>query len=193
MKKNKKLFIVPGFGESVRSKNYRPVINDAKMLGFTNIPIHIRWKLHVPMSYFIRQAEEKILAAVPMPEDYILGFSFGAYIIAVLALKKKFKGYIFCSLSPYFKDDLQYIPEETKKYFGKIFMNSLSQYSFPKNSNGRAWFIVGDKDWNIAIQRTHKAYRMWKGEKEIHVIKSVGHELWNERYAKKIKTILKKL
>ena len=187
----KKLYIIPGFGESIRSKNYRRITKDAKELGFTIIPVHIRWKLYAPMSDFMRQAQETISSATT--EDYILGFSFGAYIMTVLALKKKYKGYIFCSISPYFKDDLQYIPEKTKEYFGKIFMGSLKKYSFPKSSSGRAWFFIGDKDWDIAIQRAHKAYKAWRGRKNIYIVKGAGHELLNKNYVKQIKTILKML
>lgn len=187
----KKLYIIPGFGESIRSKNYRQIIKSAKELGFMIIPVHIRWKLHTLMSDFVRQAQETIASATA--EDYILGFSFGAYIAAILAIKKKFKGYIFCSISPYFKDDLQYIPEKTKKYFGEIFMGSLKKYSLPKGGLNRAWFLIGDKDWEIAIQRAYKAFKIWKGEKKLYIIKGAGHELSNKNYIKQIKTILKRL
>lgn len=191
MKKVKKLYIIPGFGESIRSKNYKHIIKNAKEFGFTIIPVNIQWNLHTPMSDFMRQAEEKISASTP--EDYILGFSFGAYIAAVLALKKKIKGYIFCSISPYFKDDLKYIPKETKEYFGKVFINSLKKYLFPKGGYDHAWFLIGDKDWGIAIQRAHKAYKAWKGRKKIYIIKGAGHDLLNKNYVKQVKTILKRL
>ncbi len=187
----KKLYVIPGFGESTRSKNYRHIIKKAKEFGFTIMPVNIQWKLHTPMSDFVRQAKEKISASTP--EDYILGFSFGAYIVAVLALKKRLKGYIFCSISPYFKDDLKYITKETREYFGKAFMNSLKKYSFPRGTRDRAWFLIGDKDWEIAIRRAHKAYKAWGGRKKIYLVKGAGHELSNKNYVKQIKTILKKL
>lgn len=143
------------------------------------------------MSYFIDQVNKQIPDT--SSNDYILGFSFGAYITAVLAPKKRARGYIFCSLSPYFKEDIVNIPEKTKKYFGKILMDSFKKYSFPKNTAGQAWFLVGSEDWDLAISRAKLSYHQWKGKKKIFLIKDAGHQLSHPSFVSRIKEILKKL
>lgn len=187
----KKIYIIPGFGETTRAKNYKEIIHFAKSKGFKIVPIKIIWSLDLPFSNFIKQVNKQIPNKIP--GDYIFGFSFGAYITALLASKKKAKGYFFCSMSPYFKEDLKFIPDDTKNYFGKVFMSSFKRYSFPKNVKGSAWFFIGNKDWQIAINRLETSYKQWKGPKEIHILKNVGHKLNTINYTKKIKQIIKSL
>ena len=186
-----KIYLIPGLGETTRFKNYRQVIKIAKENKIQIVPVNIKWEMGVSMSKFIEQADKQIPDNIE--SDYIFGFSFGAYIASVLSTKKKAKGYIFCSISPYFKDDLKFIPEETKKYFGKVLMDSFKNYSFPKNAKGKAWFLIGDKDWEIAKNRAKKSYDVWRGEKEINIIKGVGHELSNPDYIKIIERIIRRL
>lgn len=188
---DKKIYIIPGLGESTRSKNYRDIIKFAKNMGFQVISVKIDWKSNTPITDFIDQADKQIPKT--SKEDYILGFSFGAYIAHILAKNKTAKGFIFCSTSPYFKNNLKEIPSETKKYFGDILMDSFKKYSPTKNNSGKAWFLIGGKDWKIAIDQSKSLCEQWKGEKNLFVIKNVGHELKHPLYLAKLKTILKKL
>lgn len=187
----KNLYVIPGLGESLRYKNYHEVKRIAKETDIKIISVNINWEIGMDMSDFVMQAER--LIPDQLDDSYILGFSFGAYIAAVISKKKKAEGFIFCSLSPYFKDDLEYIPSETVEYFDKKMMNSFQKYSFPETSKAKAWFLVGENDWSLAIARTKKAHRMWKGEKELVIVKEAAHELTNDNYVHEIQKIVKKL
>ncbi len=189
--KSRIIYIIPGIGESSRSKNYREIIKFAKKAGFLVVPINIKWEKDKTMSNFIRQADSQIPSNIT--QSYILGFSFGAYIASLLSTKKLAKGYIFCSISPYFKDDLKYIPNQTKKYFGKILMNSFKKYSFPQKTKSKAWFLVGDKEWDLTIKRVKKSYDNWGGQKKLYIINSAQHKLSHPKYIEKVKYILKRL
>ena len=61
--------------------------------GFSVVPINIKWKLDMYMDDFIRQANKEIPNNIK--NDYILGFSFGAYITAVLSKRKRQKDLFF--------------------------------------------------------------------------------------------------
>jgi len=189
--KKRIIYIIPGLGETTRSKNYIEVIKIAEKLGFSVVSVNITWKTDTSMSNFIQQADNQIPNNIT--NDFIFGFSFGAYIASILAKKKKANGYIFCSISPYFKDDLKYIPEESKKYFGKKVMNSFKKYQFPKGLTGSAWFLIGEKDWKLAIKRARASYKLWDGNKELSIIKGAGHELTGSNYIKKINLIMRRL
>jgi hypothetical protein len=192
MKKRKtKLYVIPGMGESTRAKNYRELIRYARKVGFIVVPVNIKWSSQMDMSNFIAQADKKIPDSAI--NDYILGFSFGSYIAANLARKKDAKGYIFCSTSPYFKENLKNIPKDSRKYFGKKLFNSFKQYSFPKNVHNHAWFLVGQNDWKIAINLAKKQSSNWVGKSHLGLIKDAGHELSHPNYLKEVKRILKKL
>lgn len=192
IKKNeRKIYIIPGIGETTRGGNYKELTKILKNSDFMVIPVNIFWGMSMDMKDFVKQADKMIPNNIE--NDYILGFSFGAYITAILSKKKKAKGFIFCSISPYFKDDIKDVPEESKKYFGKKMMDSFKKYSFPNKNNGLAYFLIGEKDWNIAINRTEKSYKIWKGKKEKYIIKDTEHDLSTQNYIKTLKRIIKKL
>jgi hypothetical protein len=153
--------------------------------------VNIHWSTKLDITDFIDQASSKIPDSIP--NDYILGFSIGAYIAAILSTRKNAKGYIFCSLSPYFKDNLKNIPEDTKEYWGKKMMTSFTKYEFPTQVTQHAWFLIGSKDWEIAIEATKDYYKKWLGRKKLFLIKDAGHELVHPNYMEKIKSILKML
>lgn len=184
-----RIFVITGLGESIRSRNYRGIICYAKKIGFKVVPVNIHWSTKLDMTDFISQADEKI--PTDLSNDYILGFSFGSYIAAVLSSKRSAKGFIFCSTSPYFKENLKHIPKETKKYFGPKLLKSLKKYSIPVQGKSRAWFLIGQKDWNLAVDTTKKMHKAWHGKKNIYTIRGVGHELAHPKYIERIQSILK--
>lgn len=143
------------------------------------------------MTDFVAQAESKIKK---LPEErYILGFSLGAYIAAVLSQKVDANGFFFCSISPYFKENLKDTPAETRKYWGQKIMRSFGRYSFPGNVSARAWFLMGDKDWEIAQKAIIGFYKKWKGKKSLIWINNAGHELSHPTYEKQISDLIKML
>jgi len=187
----KKIYLIPGIEESHLAKNYREVKKIAKSLGFSVIPIKIDWDKTKGVDYFIKQADR----AIPQsdPDAYILGFSLGAYLAGFLSNKKKVAGFIFCSLAPCFKEDLADFREKHRRYLGEKMMRSLTRYSFPKNIKTKAWFLAGDKEWPQLINRTKASYKNWRGEKELQIMKGVGHDMSHKTYNLRLKKILMKI
>ena len=192
MKKQKrKLYIVPGFGESTRAKNYCDVIKHAREKDFFVIPITIEWDGDKSMDDYIKEVETQI------PDknagDVILGFSFGAYITYVISKKKVFDNYIFCTISPYFKENLKDLSEESKNYLGKNLIDSLKKYSIHQGNDSNVWFLAGEKDWESAIDVNKEAKKNWSGRSKFILIEGAGHELGYKKYTKSVNEILTSL
>ena len=190
-KSEEKLYIVPGFGETTRMKNYREVIEYAQKKGFCVTPITIGWDMDKNMSDYIKEVENQIPSK--NEDDTILGFSFGAYITYMISKKKVFDNYIFCTISPYFKENLKYVPQESKDYFGEYFIESLKKYSIHKGEKNNAWFLVGEKDWDLAINVNKEAEKNWKGKSKFILVEKAKHELNHKSYLKEVDKIIKEL
>ena len=184
----KKLYIVPGFGETTRMKNYREIKSFSKNNGFEVVSVKIEWDMDKTISDYIKEVESQI----PQDEEsVILGFSFGAFIAYNISKKYKRADFIFCTISPYFKTNLKDIPAESKGYFGSKFINDLDKYKIHSGTKNRAWFLTGDQDWNIAIKTNQEACEKWGGKSDFILVNGAGHELSNINYSKRVKEILK--
>jgi hypothetical protein len=187
--KKRKIYIIPGLGETTKMDNYKDIITFAKENNFKVVPIKVVWSMNKDITDFIKEIDAQI--PNDSKNDYVLGFSIGAYILSILSKKKKIGGYIFCTISPFFKENLNKIPKDTKEYFGEKMMKSFSKYSFPKNNKDRAWFLVGDKDWKLAIDTAKIIYKNWKGQKDLIMVKDAGHQLNHKNYLIEVKKIIK--
>jgi len=190
-KENKKLYIIPGLGESTRMKNYLEVIKFAKKEKFEVVSIKINWDTDKDMTDYVKEAEKQIPKNAE--GDILLGFSFGAHIAATISKKVKFNKYIFCTISPFFKETISEIPKETKDYFGKKLVNSFKKFSFPKGNGSEAFFLTGEKEWPLAIKTNKKIAKNWKGKSKFILVKDSLHELSNKDYTREVSGILKNL
>ena len=162
MKKDKKkIYIIPGFGETTRMKNYREIKSLAKSNGYEIISVKINWYMDKTMSDYIKEVEQQIPCDEP---SVIFGFSFGAFIAYSISKQYIMSDFIFCSTSPYFKSNIKNIPCESKEYFGKKFINDLSNYKIHSGNKKHAWFLVGDQDWDLAIETSKKISEKWLGK-----------------------------
>jgi len=107
MKKDKKkIYIIPGFGETTRMKNYREIKSLAKSNGYEIISVKINWYMDKTMSDYIKEVEQQIPCDEP---SVIFGFSFGAFIAYSISKQYIMSDFIFCSTSPYFKSNIKNI------------------------------------------------------------------------------------
>ncbi len=190
MNKTKNIYLIPGLGENTNASNYKYIKKLATENKFKLVPVEIGWSTDMDMTDFIEQAD----CQIPEKEDgYLMGFSFGSYIAAILSKKKKLSGFIFCSTSPYFKENISHLNKEAKDYFGEKMIKSFKKYSFPKKVSKKAWFLIGEKDWDIAIKTNKTAYKNWAGDKKFILIKNTGHKLNSKEYKQEISGIIKKL
>lgn len=180
-----KLYIIPGLGQKPTDAPYIEITKLARKSGYATKLIEVDWN-QAPNMWL---AKTKKQLNNSTKKDVILGFSFGAYIAAVLSPKIKSSKFIFCSISPYFLDDKKNLPKLAYKYLGEKLINELTKNKFPTASKSPAAFLIGDKDLEIVIERTKKSYRAWNGPKETVIVKNVGHAL-GKRYLKEIARLI---
>lgn len=185
----KKIYIIPGLGESTKDKVYRKIVTLLKSQGWETVSINIKWNRTTAKDW-LEQVSAKIKSDKIL-NPHVLGFSFGAYVAVLLSQELKFKKIICCSLSPYFKEDLKNIHPEVIKYFGIRRINDFKNYSFPKKPVGEIVFFVGDKEPKISLKRTNNAYKKWSGKKSLKIIKGAYHNLSQDAYKDEIVEYIK--
>lgn len=191
----KYLYIIPGYGETEKMRKYQKVRSLAKKLDYTPVVISVDWEGNESIQECVRATEKQIKYYGKPEQSTILGFSFGACILALLLKKYHFKKAIFCSLSPYFKEDIPLWPskimEEIQKEIGSDpFVKSLAKETFPVISDQSALFLVGAKEGDVCIGRAQRSSDLWKGKKKLHIIQDAIHNVGNTHYIKFIERIL---
>ncbi|MEK7069364.1 MAG: hypothetical protein AAB447_01445 [Patescibacteria group bacterium] len=192
----KYLYIIPGHGETEKMRKYQKIKSLAKKLDYTPVVISVDWEGNKSIQECVRVTEKQIKHYGSTEQSTILGFSFGACILALLLKKVSFKKAIFCSISPYFKEDMSLWPEkeakETRKYFrGDRFAQSLMKESFPIPTEQPVVFLVGSKEGAMCISRAQRSLDLWKGTKELFVILHANHNIGNVHYLKQLRSILR--
>ncbi len=183
-----KLYIIPGYGETTRFKNYRRIIAFARENKIDVVPVHVKWSHNKTLAQYLREIE----SAIPenTQDDIVLGFSIGAYLALILSGKRIFRIHLFCTVSPFFKESFKKIPEETRKFFGTKLMKGFQEQKMPRGNIGQAYFFVGNKDWPLAIETNRKLNKKWKGKGKFVLVRGVEHELEHPKYLSAIRKIL---
>jgi len=188
MSQRQTLIIIPGFGESKKDVAYTMLKKELGGLGYKIIFHTPKWKRNTVQKWL--SDFDKFFQKYKKRKPIVLGFSFGAYVALLSATKFIFSKLILCSLSPYFKDNIKNLPPLAYKILGQKRMRAFKQHDLPKNIKIPARFLVGDKDLNIVIKRSISAYKKYKGNKKLVIIKDAEHDLNNRDYIKGIKKAL---
>jgi pimeloyl-ACP methyl ester carboxylesterase len=115
--KQKRIFLIPGWGQKPTNKCFTWLINLLQKKGFEVIKVSIDWDYRVMTDYVADFKKQYIKYAGK--NNYILGFSYGAVIAFVSATELKPKKIYLCSLSPHFKEDIKAMKPWIKKLVGK--------------------------------------------------------------------------
>ncbi len=146
----KTIYFLPGYGENMDTKGYPRIIRIMESAGFKVIPIKINWK-HKVMSDYVKQFEEQYGSTHNRGNEvYILGFSFGAMVAFIAAATFAEPHALFlCSLSPYFKEDLNHIEKSWKKDIGKKRVADFEKLSFNNLADQitcKTYLLAGTKE-----------------------------------------------
>ncbi|PIR45695.1 MAG: hypothetical protein COV09_00055 [Candidatus Vogelbacteria bacterium CG10_big_fil_rev_8_21_14_0_10_50_13] len=183
-----KAYIIPGFKEDARSKDYYKIMESLRKRGINPVPVTITWERRTMTDYineFMKQHKGS--------GNYILGFSFGAMISLICSRDTRPRTQILCSLSPYFKEDLPFLKKSWKSMIGKKRLNDLKNHSFKKaakTSNCKTILTVGEEG-NIT-RKVNEAGRKIKNSRVI-TIKGTGHDISSKEYNSALEKIIKGL
>ena len=126
-------------------------------------------------------------------EVYMLGFSFGAVVALLVALKIKPKNLILCSLSPFFEEDLKNIKPSWLKWWRKHSIES--NYSFSKLAPSiklEAYLIVGDKEHKSCLIRAKDAKKKLLNS-HLFIAKGGKHNIGQKEYLETVNRVISKL
>ncbi|MDP1625037.1 MAG: hypothetical protein Q8L64_04680 [bacterium] len=188
MKRDRKAYIIPGYGQSTRCKEYRKLADIATKFGYEAVKVNPDWSkgsFEHWTNTFLEAVDDRT-----SKKSIVIGFSFGA-IIALQASQKIALNKVFlCSLSPYFSKDLVDLPKSVSRAFGKRFMSSLKDNHYPDSSTTSAFFIFGENDWPVAIEKARSIFSRYAGKKKFCLVKDADHSLTDE-YLLHIERLLK--
>lgn len=184
---NKTLLIIPGFRETTKEKPYREIIRFAKISGYkTIIKINPTWN-HKTSTDWYNMAIHKI-KNIDCENTVAVGFSLGAYILLLLSRNNKFKKMLFCSISPFFAEQIHKLPPSAQTFLGKRRLHDFKKYRLPERlKTTQNIFFFGESDWKFAITEAEKYAT--KQKSSFTLIKDTGHEL-TSIYIEKIKNNL---
>lgn len=183
--RKKTIFIIPGFRQSATSHAYKKLALLLKDEGYSPVPVKIPWKNSTILDntkYFLRKYKK-----IKAREKYILGFSYGAMIAFIAGTKVKSNGLILCSLSPYFKED---IDGRTKLATSKLaqsryddFLKLKCQDLAKQLKSKQVLMLYGSHEARSLIKRVTSAFHEIPSENKLLVkIKKGDHYIASKRY-----------
>ena len=197
----KKVYIIPGFLESASFKRYKKVIELLWKKDFIVIGVRIDWKKQSMHDYV-----EQFLKTMPEKNSYILGFSYGAMIALLSARKVKPKILILCSMSPYFKEDLDATisayGKKLEKHHTKRLLEGFKKYPFgsiARHVMCKTVLIAGDKEtvirgknYRLVLNRAKDANAKIKNSQLI-IVKNGKHDIAQKEYNAALRKVINKL
>ncbi len=187
---NKIAYVIPGFMEQTNSQEYQKIIQYFQEENITVKPIKISWKYN-NMSNYIKEFMEQINHKKE-DEVILFGFSFGAMITFLSAKNIKPKKIILCSLSPYFKEDLNFVKKSWKTIVGTKRINDFKQFSFREISNeikSKTILLVGEKENKLVMKRIKEAKTKLK-DSQLIIVPGASHNISNKNYLEAIKKVI---
>lgn len=190
---NKIIFIIPWFRQNTKIKWFVEIISFLKENNFEVIEVEITWNKKVMSDYLKEFLEIFYKTNAKWKEIYLLWFSFWAFISFLASNNVKIDWLFLCSLSPYFKEDLDKIPKTWKKYLWKNRVSNFENISFNeivKKIECETFIFYWDKEPKRVWERAKKANQEIKNSKLIK-IEWWFHDIWQEIYLEKVKNNLK--
>jgi len=132
----KKLYIIPGWEETIEDKKYQKVISMAREKGFEVTGKNVNWKQNLSEQIFL--AEE---------ESVIFGFSLGAVLARLIAQKYSCKHLILASMTPLssFSEDIK-TRKALCELVGDSFVDSVDRNLEKSHKAERQTVIYGDQE-----------------------------------------------
>ena len=172
MLRKKTIFIIPGHRQLPTNKAYKEIVKFLKKEGYHPIIVSLSWRNNGFLDnteYFLKKYKK-----VNREKKYILGFSFGAMVAFLASTKVDVSGLILCSLSPYFKEDL----ESSSLHFADLVKQIKAK---------QILMVYGTKEERTLIRRVRKAYAdMPLENKYLYTIKGIDHTIGNKKYLQTI-------
>ena len=177
----KKVLFVPGLGSTRRNGDYRNLLTAAGGGGQPAEFVPINWEGTAPDGWLdrLRRAYDHHES-----QDVILaGFSMGAVTALRAAAERPPAGLLLCSLSPYFKETVGYMPDEWRRMnhhlvraFGKVSLDNLVA-----KVGCTTAVLVGDAEHACMFTTAQRAATLLL-DASFHEVPGAGHDMLQGGY-----------
>ena len=166
-------YIIPGYGETIRTKGYARLISAAKKK-YSVVPINLQLQRRALPSELI----EKALKIIGKDKNAVIcGFSTGALFAYLISKRVQFSKGIFCSVTTALGKDSAEQITDYKKYLGAGAMKEFNNMRYGKTLARKAIFICGSEEGDMLVGRTKKLVRANSGK--LIVVPGNDHEFNN--------------
>lgn len=184
-----KAYLIPGWGEDLRDRNYRAVLNVYKQAGYEPDFIEINWNYRT-IEDWVEEVKRK-LSKQDIQNSLLSGFSFGAVAaLSVAATYQNPKKLLLFSLSSYYKSDspkpswLKSIGKKRAASFDAIdFADQAANIKCPTD------IFCGSNEGPEMLHRAEVARRLIKGS-HLLIVDGVSHDVTDQKYIQKIEVVL---
>lgn len=177
------VYIVPGMNTPPKHKPFLEVAKLFRSNGIKPILININWKSS--MNGYITQFIKKYnVTKKDGDKVYLFGFSAGAWIVLMAAIKLVPYMTILCSPSPYFKEDIKYWRRKWIREIGEEKFVSFNNYKFKsamRKFRSKMIVFIGDKEYDFMLRRA-KAIHKSIDNSRLVVVKSGEHDIGKKEY-----------
>jgi pimeloyl-ACP methyl ester carboxylesterase len=203
-KRDKVVYIIPGFGYHPQHKNYIKLAELFKSRGFKPKIVKISW-YRKTMEHYIAQFMNQYDSSTE-DDVTILGFSLGSSIAVLINQKISPKRMILCSLSPYFKEDNAELNNPDCKWYQKPelmltkflvspALSSLKKYSFNELSrkiNCKVFLLAGKNEMPELLTRSRDAQKRIP-KSNLILIENTGHDIGHPNYLAELEKIISRI
>ncbi len=187
-----KAYLIPGWGEDLKSRNYGAVLKVYKEHGYEPQFITVDWK-YKTIDDWVEEVKRKI-SKQDFQNSLLSGFSFGAMTSLVLAAEyQNPKRLLLFSLSPYFGEDIPSLKKWWLDAIGKKRVENFKRLPMaplaPKIKCPTIIF-AGTREGKELQHRADEAYKRTKNSKLI-LMSGAKHDVGDPKYVEAIRKVLK--
>ena len=139
--KKQEIYIIPGFGETIKDDPYPILSNILKDKGYLVKNYQPKWRYRT-ITQWLKDFGDLLLND-KNSKPIVLGFSLGANIAILKARDFNFSKIILCSPAPFFKEDLKKVSPIAQKILGNKRINEFKKNEFPSHLKTPCIFISG--------------------------------------------------
>jgi len=190
----KVVYIIPGFKHSPQRKIYKEVGGLFKDKGFEVVFVKIEWKYKSVFDWTEQFIDDYYKD--DNSRKYLFGFSYGALISFLVSTKKDIDTTILCSLSPYFKEDLQSLFKSWKRMIGKKRVDDfekLEMFELAPLVKNKTYLLYGTKEGKFIEKRAKDTYEKLNCKKYLISVENAKHDIGNKKYLEEVKKVINNL
>lgn len=187
-----KAYLIPGWGEDLKDRDYQAVLDVYKNAGYKAELISVDWN-YKTIDDYVDEVRKKI-SKKDLRDSLLSGFSWGAMIALVLAAEYQSpKKLLLFSLSPYFAEDLPRLKKSWIDGVGKARLKAfknLPMEPLAKKVNCPTLIFAGTQEGAELEHRVKEAHRLVTGSK-LFMLDGVKHDVADRRYVEALRKELK--